>query len=82
MGSVVNEPCTLPAQKDIYELRFTGLTRGKRDYTFPCDKAGRVDIDELAERDRANYFYARTVVGKELSAPTVAAVSTGSGNDA
>jgi hypothetical protein len=71
----VTEPCTFPAQKDLYELRFAGLSSGRRGYTFPCDEAGRVDIDELTDRDRTNYFYARTVIGKELSAPTVTPVS-------
>ena len=69
------EPCTLLAEQDLYELRFAGLANGRRDYAFPCDKHGRVDIDRLTDRDRTNYFYARTVVGKELSAPTIAPAS-------
>jgi hypothetical protein len=71
----VAEPCTFPTQKIRYELRFTGLSDRRRDYAFPCDEAGRVDIDKLTDRSRMNYFYARTVVGKELSAPVVAALS-------
>jgi hypothetical protein len=78
----VTEPCTVLAQKDQYELRFAGVSSGKRGYAFPCDETGRVDIDELTDRDRTNYFYARTVVGKELSAPIVAPVSTGHRLDA
>jgi hypothetical protein len=64
------------AEQDLYELRFMGLSNGRRDYAFPCDKQGQVDIDRLTDRDRTNYFYARTVVGKELSAPTIAPAST------
>jgi len=77
----MTEPCTFPTRKGLYELRFAGLSKEKRDYTFPCDATGRVDIDELTDRGRTNYFYARTVVGRELSAPIVAAVSTGRGTD-
>ena len=54
-----------------YELRFTGLFNRGHGFAFPCDALGHVDIDELTDRGRANYFYARTVVGAELSAPTV-----------
>jgi hypothetical protein len=33
--------------------------------------AGHVDLDTLSERTCANHFYARAVVGRELSVPTV-----------
>jgi len=74
-------PCTLLAQKAHYELRFTSLSNERRDFAFPCDETGQVDMDELTDRGRANYFYARAVVGRELSAPIVAPVSTDRGND-
>jgi hypothetical protein len=54
-----------------YELRFTGLYNRGRGFAFPCNAAGHVDIDELTDRGRVNYFYARAVVGAELSAPVV-----------
>ena len=54
-----------------YELRFAGLFNRGRGFAFPCDAQGHVDIDELTGRCRMNYFYARTVVGAELSAPIV-----------
>ena len=54
-----------------YELRFESLFHGGRGYSFPCDSAGRVDIDALAEKMRLNYFYARTVVGREFATPAV-----------
>ena len=57
-----------------YELRFSGLFNRGRGYAFPCDAQGHVDIDELTDQARINYFYARAVVGTELSAPIVAAV--------
>ena len=53
------------------ELRFAGLFNRGRGSAFPCDAQGHVDIDELTERGRENYFYARTVVGAEFAAPIV-----------
>lgn len=57
-----------------YELRFIDLFNRGRGYAFPCDAAGRVDLDRLSERVRNNYFYARAVVGMELSPPIVGPV--------
>lgn len=54
-----------------YELRFTGLNDRGRGYVFPCDAHGHVDLDGLTDQARANYLFARAVVGKELSAPVV-----------
>ena len=58
-----------------YELRFTGLFNRGRGFAFPCDATGHVDIDELTDRGRLNYLYARAVVGQELSAPIVSLVA-------
>ena len=60
-----------PARDMRYELRFQSLFHEGRGYSFPCDAAGRVDIDALAEKARLNYFYARTVVGREVATPLV-----------
>jgi len=54
-----------------YELRFANLFNRGRGYAFPCDAQGHVNIDELTDRARTNYLFARAVVGTELSAPTV-----------
>lgn len=54
-----------------YELRFRSLFHEGRAYAFPCDAAGRVDMDALSDRARDNYFYARTVIGREVSMPAV-----------
>jgi hypothetical protein len=54
-----------------YQLRFRSLFDPGRAYVFPCDQAGHVDMDALSERARANYFYVRTVVGREFTVPTV-----------
>lgn len=56
-----------------YELRFQSLFHEGRGYAFPCDEAGHVDIDALSERARLSYFYARTVIGREVTMPAVTA---------
>jgi hypothetical protein len=57
-----------------YELRFMSLFEGGRGYSFPCDAQGHVELADLSERDRTNYFYARAVKGREFSIPFVALV--------
>ncbi len=52
-----------------YQLRFNGLFKAGRGYAFPCDAEGHVDLDQLNESARLNYFYARAMVGREFSAP-------------
>jgi len=54
-----------------YELRFRSLYRPGRGFTFPCDAAGRVDMDALSDGERDTYLYARTVIGSELAMPAV-----------
>ena len=54
-----------------YELRFASLFDPGRGLAFPCDAHGHVDIDSLSDRARLNYFYARTVIGREFSMPAV-----------
>ena len=54
-----------------YEMRFSSLFQEGRTYAFPCDADGRVDIDSLSDCARNNYFYARAVIGRELSMPAV-----------
>jgi hypothetical protein len=47
------------------------LARQHRGYSFPCDPKGLVDLDQLSDRARINYLYARAVVGREVSIPAV-----------
>jgi hypothetical protein len=56
-----------------FQLRFRSLFDAGRGFAFPCDRAGQVDLDGLSERARNNYFYARAMVGRELSVPAVEA---------
>ena len=54
-----------------FELRFQSLFDEGRALAFPCDAAGHVELDALSERARSNYFYARTVVGRDFGFPAV-----------
>jgi len=57
-----------------YELRFAHLFKAGRGYSFPCDAKGTVNLDLLSEAGRNSYFYARGLVGRELSAPFTAPI--------
>lgn len=54
-----------------FELRFDSLFVSGRGFAFPCDPKGQVDLDRMSEKARNNYFYARAMVGRELSVPAV-----------
>jgi len=56
---------------DGYLLRFRSLFDEGRGLSFPCDAKGHVDLDHLSEGARRNYFYARTVIGREFCFPAV-----------
>jgi len=57
-----------------YELRFQSLFDSGRSYAFPCDSKGRVDLNQLSDRARINYLFARAVVGRDLAVPAVRAI--------
>ena len=57
--------------RDSYELRFRSLFDDGRALAFPCDARGQVDLDALSPRARNNYFYARTVIGRDFAMPAV-----------
>ncbi|MHB1121505.1 MAG: hypothetical protein ACYC0T_02155 [Ramlibacter sp.] len=54
-----------------FRLCFRSLFDSGRGYAFPCDSAGRVNLNELSEGARNNYLYARAMVGREVAAPAV-----------
>ncbi len=70
-GPVVNASSPVSAPACLFELRFQSRLAEGRSLAFPCDAAGRVDMDTLSEAARRDYLYARTVVGREFSRPTV-----------
>lgn len=61
----------MPLMCDDYELRFESLFQTGRALAFPCDAQGGVRLDTLSERARANYLFARAVVGREYATPIV-----------
>ena len=68
---MMNAPPIVSPEPAHYELRFQSLVDAGRAYAFPCDAAGHVDMDALSDAARENYLYARAVVGREVSMPTV-----------
>jgi hypothetical protein len=60
---------------NCFQLCFRSLFQSGREYAFPCDGQGRVDMDGLTERARLNYLFARAMVGRELSVPAVETVA-------
>jgi hypothetical protein len=54
-----------------FELRYQSLSTHRCGYAFPRDSRGRVSLDQLSERARANYLYARAIVGLDLRHPQV-----------
>ena len=58
-----------------FEIRFASLFRAGRGYAFPCDGLGRVHLDDLSEKARMNYFYARAMVGRDVATPPVCALA-------
>lgn len=51
-------------------LSFQHIFSGKR-LEFPCNEVGLVVLDNLTERARVNYLYARAMMGREYLAPKV-----------
>jgi hypothetical protein len=54
-----------------YQLCFRSLFDRGRGFAFPCDAKGQVDLDNMPEKLRNNYFYARAMVGRETTVPAV-----------
>lgn len=63
------------APQNQFQLCFRSLFNTGRGYAFPCDSRGEVDLDHMSERARSNYFFARAMVGRELSVPAVSTVA-------
>lgn len=70
----MNDPATQQDGDTRYELRFNRLFSVGRSFAFRCDAKGHVDIDGLSETGRANFLYARTLIGRDFSHPVTCAV--------
>lgn len=62
---------TAPTPAVAFELRFRSIFDSGRGLAFRCDAQGRVDLDALSETARANYLFARAMVGRDYAAPVV-----------
>jgi hypothetical protein len=69
----------IQTQASAFQLCFRSLYHSGRGYSFPCDGNGRVDMDGLSLQARDNYLYARAMVGRELSVPSVEPATGASG---
>jgi hypothetical protein len=54
-----------------HRLVFAACLGDANALAFPCDPRGHVPLDELDERARNQYFFARTVVGRDYRSPVV-----------
>jgi len=56
-----------------FQLRFRSLFDEDKQVRCPCDASGHVVMDELSERARNSYLFARAIVGRLFAAPEVVA---------
>lgn len=63
---------SMPGQP-VSELRFVHRRHRDQSLAFPCDAAGRVDLDTLDERSRRLYLFARALMGRDFAFPVVTA---------
>ena len=54
------------------ELRFIHRGNDLKSLAFPCDAAGRVDLDALDEHRRNQYLFARVLMGRDYAFPVLA----------
>ena len=67
---------TAPCRTFGRELRFLPIAEGVQSLSFPCDAAGRVDLDALGECERNNYLFARALMGYHYAFPVIGALAT------
>jgi hypothetical protein len=70
-ASRAKEGMSMNSNANQFQLRFQSLFDPGRGYAFPCDGRGQVDLDQLSDKARINYLYARAMVGRELAVPAV-----------
>lgn len=62
---------TSPHLNNPFQLRFKPLSITGRALVFACDASGHVDLDSLDRKERLNYLFARTLVGRDFHLPDV-----------
>lgn len=56
-----------------FQLRFHSLVGEANEFSCACDAAGHVVMDEMSERARSSYLFARAMVGRLYAPPEIAA---------
>ena len=64
-----------PSTSNCFPLSFRSLFHSGRGFAFLCDEGGRVNLDEMPEKARLNYFFARAMVGRDFAPPAVEMVA-------
>lgn len=54
-----------------YELCFQSLRDRREVLRFPCDEAGRADMDAMDRATLNNYLYARALLGLDFSMASI-----------
>jgi len=57
-----------------YQVCFQALGNTARALAFHCDDRGNVDLDSLSDKARADYLFARALVGRRFAPPAVVRV--------
>nr|WP_251010788.1 hypothetical protein [Variovorax paradoxus] len=71
MASQHHTVTAAPCMSFSRELRFLPITESVQCLAFPCDAAGRVDLDALGERARNTYLFARALMGRDYAFPVI-----------
>jgi len=74
---MASEHCTVNAAHRTSlgrELRFRSLSESMQSVAFPCDAAGRVNLDALGEHERNVYLFARALMGYQYASPVIGLV--------
>jgi hypothetical protein len=69
--SVANAPGSQREKTAEFSIHFPSLFREGQALAFPCDAQGRVSMDNLSERARENYLFARAMIGRDFGWPRV-----------
>ena len=75
MASQLHTVNAAPCMSFSRELRFLPITESVQCLAFPCDAAGRVDLDALGDRERNAYLFARALMGRDYAYTVVGALA-------
>lgn len=59
-----------------FEILFQSLFHEGRAMAFPCDSCGLVNLDDMSEKARNNYLFARGMIGREYAMPIIRKCNT------